>query len=311
MCVTGSSIRNLLAAGLVAGSMAVVRAQEKPSTAAPQQITRDKKPKQYLAWSPDGKRLACSYYPVAGRIAVAVMDADGGNLQVLSTDPAEFAPSWAPDGKRLVFVHVTQSGTDGELDIHAMNADGKDRKVLVDGKSFEGFPSWSPDGRKLLFTSTRDKTQEIYVADADGKNLKRITSNPSLKQYPRWSPNGKRIAYNCDVDGNFEIYVMRADGSNPRRLTNNPAMDIAPAWSPDGKRIAFVSLRDDNYEVYVMNADGSDPQNVSRYGGYDHFPAWKPDGTLTWISDRSIQLEVFALAREGFVNRPGAGDARK
>src|SRR5205814_8632065 len=94
-----------------------------PAQEAPRRITHDGKRKDHLCWAPDGRRLALSWYHQTGRIGVAVMDADGGNARVLTRDPVEFAPSWSPDGKRLVFVHDTQSGTDGELDIHQMNAD--------------------------------------------------------------------------------------------------------------------------------------------------------------------------------------------
>ncbi|HTE20023.1 MAG TPA: hypothetical protein VK689_16790, partial [Armatimonadota bacterium] len=103
----------------------------------PRRLTQDGRRKEDLAWSPDGKRLACSYYHRPGRIGVAVLDPETGEYKVLTEDPVERAPRWSPDGKRLVFVHVTQSGTDGELDLHAMNADGTGRSVLVSGKSFE------------------------------------------------------------------------------------------------------------------------------------------------------------------------------
>jgi len=84
-------------------ALAVVTAP--PSIPAARRLTRDGKLKQHLAWSPDGKRLACSYYHAMGKIAVALMDSDGGNLQILKGDPVEFAPGWSPDGQRLVFIH--------------------------------------------------------------------------------------------------------------------------------------------------------------------------------------------------------------
>ena len=265
---------------------------------SPRRVTTDGLRKEDLAWSPDGKRLACSYYHEPGRIAIALLDPTGGaNPRLLTKDPVERSPAWSPDGTHLVFVHVTQSGTDGELDIHQMDLEGNDRKPLMATKgAFENFPSLSPDGKRLLYTTTRDKTQEIYVADADGGNPKRLTSDSTLKQYPGWSPDGKQIVFNANRDGNFDIYVMDADGTHVRRLTDDPAMDVCPRFSPNGKHIAWVSMRDTNPEVYVMDADGSHARNVSQYPGYDHFPAWMPDGkTLTWVSDRDGRYDVYAL----------------
>jgi Tol biopolymer transport system component len=283
----------LLLVGLPPGAPAA------PEAPGPRRLTFDGRRKQDLAWSPEGARLACSLYHMPGRVGVAIIDPASGETRVLGTDPAEMAPSWSPDGKRLVFVHVTQSGTDGELDLFTMNADGTDRRLLVGGKSFENYPSWSPDGTRLLFTTTRDRTQELYIAAADGTGLRRLTSDPALKQHPCWSPDGKRIAFNSSQDGSFDIYVMQVDGSELRRLTEHPAADTWPCWSPDGKRIAFMSMREGNPEVFVMNADGSEPRNVSRSPGFDDCPSWRPAAagaaaSLTWVSDRAGGLDVFA-----------------
>jgi TolB protein len=52
------------------------------------------------AWSPDGQRIA---FVRDGHIAVA--DADGQNVQIVTDDPAatDWRPSWSADGSRIVF----------------------------------------------------------------------------------------------------------------------------------------------------------------------------------------------------------------
>ena len=291
-CRTMSATRRLPAlAASILGLAAAGGAQE-----TPRRLTRDGLRKEELAWAPDGRRLACALYHRPGRIGIAVAEPPGA-WTILTTDPVERAPAWSPDGKRLAFIHVTQSGTDGELDLHEMAPDGSGRRVLFAApKSFENHPSWSPDGKRLLFTTTRDKTQEIYTAGADGGDPRRLTQDPSLKQYPSWSPDGRRILFNSNRDGGFDLYEMDADGGGLRRLTDHPAADVCGAWCPDGRRVAFVSLRDENFEVYVMERDGSGLRNVSRHPGFDFSPAWKPDGkTLAWVSDRDGGFDVYAL----------------
>ena len=53
-------------------------------------------------WSPDGRRIAFAL----NECSVAVMDADGANLDVLASDPdlCQGDPSYTPDGSRLVYV---------------------------------------------------------------------------------------------------------------------------------------------------------------------------------------------------------------
>lgn len=265
-------------------------------TSQPVRLTRDGRRKEDLAWSPDGRRLACSYYHRPGRIGIGILDEPGVEFRVLTTVPVERAPSWSPDGRRLAFVHVTLSGTDGELDIHAMNADGSGRAPLIGGKAFDNFPAWSPDGSRLAFTTTRDKTQEIYLADGEGKNLRRLTSDSTLKQYPRWLPDGKTLLYASNPDGNFDLYLLPTEGGERRRLTDHPATDTCPAVSPDGKRVAWASLRDDDFEIYVMGLDGSGVRRVAPHPGYDYSPAWRDSKTLTWVTERFGRYEVVSVA---------------
>ena len=265
------------------------------------QLTRDGKRKEDLAWSPDGRQVAFSHYHARGKIGIGLMNADGSNVRLLSTERCERAPSWSPDGERLAFVKVTHSGTDGELDLYDMDLEGKDRRRLVTfpSKSFDNFPRWSPDGTRLLFTTTIDKTQEIYVCDKDGGNRKRLTSDPSLKQHPNWSPDGKLIIFAGAAEGSSDLWTMHPDGTNLRRLTTDSALETCPAWSPDGKRLAYVSTREGNPEIFVqaLDAEGKltgTATNVSKNPGYDFSPAWQPNGKgLSWVSDRAGRLDVF------------------
>ncbi len=70
----------------------------------------------YLAWSPDGKRIAFADWrfeePITqGRSDVYVVDADGSNLRRLTDSPrAKRYFRWSPDGKHLAYVHTLDDG---------------------------------------------------------------------------------------------------------------------------------------------------------------------------------------------------------
>jgi len=268
---------------------------------APHRLTTDGLQKQHPAWSPDGKLLAFTIY-VKGKVGIVQMapqDANWKHVTPLDDDP-EYEPEWSRDGKKLVYVHVSLSGTDGQLEIHTMNADGTDSKRIVapaKRPAQDEHPSWSPDGQTIAFTTTRDGNQEIYLCDSDGGNLRRITSHPGIDSHPTWSPDGTQIAFCTSRFGNMEIALMNADGSGIRRLTDNPAMDYQPKWSPNGKWIAFTSTRDGNYEIYLIRPDGTGLRNISESHALDKDPAWTPDSShVTFVSNRDGKFDLYSVA---------------
>jgi TolB protein len=252
---------------------------------------------QHLQWSPDGKKFL--FTRLQGKtMALWTMNVDGTDLRRLL--PNENAPHfdgcWSPDSQKIAFVQDRLKGTDGELQIDVVNADGSDRKPLVPHVAFEESPRFSPDGKTLIWVSTRAKNPDIWSVAIDGKNPKPLTNDPAFDINPNWSPDGKQIVFCSTRHGNYEIYVMKSDGSDVRRLTDHPKMDCWPAWSPDGKRIAFTSNRDGNYEIYLMDTDGTNLRNVSQHRAWDNFATWSPDGArLAFISNRGGTYEIYTI----------------
>jgi TolB protein len=271
-----------------------------PDASAAARLTHDGRFKQHPAWSPDGKTLAYTLY-ADGKVGLVALEP--GTQQPRPITPfdenPEYEPAWAPDGKHMAFVHDMLSGTDGQLEIHRMNADGGAAKRLVTPAkrpAQDEHPSWSPDGSAIAFTSTRDGNQEIYLCDPEGNNLRRITSHPAIDSHPTWSPDAQQIAFASSRFGNLEICLMNRDGSGIRRLTDHPAMDYNPKWSPDGKWIAFTSTRDGNYEIYVVRPDGTGLRNVTTNPALDKDAAWSPDSThLTFVSNRDGGFDLYTI----------------
>jgi TolB protein len=265
-------------------------------------ITQDGLDKHRPTWFPDGRR-----------ITFAREESDGSHIWQYVLDPAkpnslkrltdrkagvEYNGAVSPDGTRVLLVVVSLSGTQGNLDIALLKADGTDLKIVAGdegGKlSHQDWPSWSPDGKRFAFSSTHEGNQEIYVANDDGSNRVRLTQNPGLDAHACWSSDGKRIAFATDRWGGLELASVSPDGSSLTRLTESPGLDDYPAYAPDSRSIAFVSNRDGQFEVYVVRADGTNPMNVSHSPARDTFPTWTPDGNgITWVSNRTGGAEIF------------------
>jgi len=235
------------------------------------QVTNHPGVDRYVAWSPDGKRIAFyGKYDERKTWSIHTMNIDGTNRKRLTHAKHQWdsSPAWSPDGRKIVFSRSYRNAEGKWTEqIWIMNSDGSEQKQL---KSLTGGgPYFTKDGRIVYHSQT--ETSEICIADADGSDMRKLTNNDAEDWHPEVSPDGKQIAFISNRDGNQEIYTMNLDGSNQKRLTHNEVDDWYPSWSPDGLRIIFSSTKDEEPNIYIMNKDGSSLKSLIKNGKN---PAW-------------------------------------
>ncbi len=204
------------------------------------------------AWSPDGTKIAFVSNRNQGYLQIWVIDADGENPVRLTDGLVDANPNWSPDGK-LIAYDTDRDPEAPDLSprvIFVMDADGQNKRQLVEEPGWSTHPSWSPDGKRIAFVSDRHgQIDQIYAMDADGQNQRRITDDLENKRMPSWSNDGRRIAYVV----NHRLYVVDSNGENQRKLTKIVG-DDHPTWSPDSDTIAFQSWgRDGDFGIYTID----------------------------------------------------------
>jgi Tol biopolymer transport system component len=167
------------------------------------------------SWSPDGTTILVR----SDREAHAMIyryDVASGELEPFLEDA--YNPAWSPDGSMVAFVAFRRDEREN-LDLFVVNADGSDRRRVVDTGFDDFFPVWSPDGRRLAFASeAHDGDDDVFVVNLDGSGLTILTADHDGDDTPQlWGPEND-ILFFSDRPGGDAVwgYLMEPDGSNVR-----------------------------------------------------------------------------------------------
>ena len=185
------------------------------------------------SWSPDHSKIVFEI----GRIAI--VNADGSGLRVLSDVEGDHSPSFTPDGQRILFVHDAAK----QSDILIMNLDGSNRQVMLKTPTTsEWAPRFSPDGKKLAYMRTKKNATELVVLDLT-TNVHTVVAAPVNRfGSESWSPDSKRLAFSAGFSSvGCTIAIVDAIGTNRKNFPSGAAGCFHPTWSPDGTELAFTA----------------------------------------------------------------------
>jgi Tol biopolymer transport system component len=208
-------------------------------------------------WSPDGRQIVFTL----NECAIDIMDADGGNLHEIASDPDLCLgdASFTPDGARLVYTRFDPA-IEAEQ-IWSMKVDGSDQQFITDAGGPD--PNVSPDGQRISFKGPPDGA--LFVANIDGSGIVQISPSISVSYKHDWSPDGQHLVVsdNSDPapDEAANVVTVRPDGSDWTYLTHYPAgfRAYAGGYSPDGQWIVFRLVGPGlDPTMYRIRPDGSD-----------------------------------------------------
>lgn len=143
--------------------------------AKPVQLTWTNAPVQNLEpdWAPFGQTIVftrtghrippTTAIPTPGA-ELFVLSTTGPTARRLTTSKTTIGDrhaAFSPDGKQIAY----SSDRFGDQDLWVINANGRNNRLLAQGKMADIEPSWSPDGNSIVFLSTRTGATELWRLD--------------------------------------------------------------------------------------------------------------------------------------------------
>ncbi len=237
-------------------------------------------------------------------------------------------PVWSPDGKQMVY----RANVDGNNDIFAVDADGRNERNLTAHPASERLPVWSPDGGSVVFQRQGGNSWEAVHLVLNSGQETSLANGLGHSWNPAWSPDGNWIAFLRKDDLNLgigeellaylrtdntnqEIYVARIDGSELYNISNRPEPDWSPVWSPDSENLAYETTQGNRRVIQVVSVHS---WSQSKAVTIDHLvtvwhPVWAPDShRLAFQSSDNVGGSAVSgrLDIDIFVLDSGTGEMR-
>jgi Tol biopolymer transport system component len=214
-------------------------------------LTNDANKKWGLAWGKE-KMAYISYGNVLEKIFV--INPDGtGNTQLIPDNTRQGnyerymviwgAPSWSPDGSLLAYTSLDEKENPK---IYVVNADGTNKRLVIEDSFKQWSPSFSPDSKSIVYVSypeTKNK-EELFTVEISGIARKQLTFDEIKKNYPVWGPEGTIVfvSYENVMSSGEKLFAIDQDGKNRRLFINTDHKQRSPSFSLDGRKFAYAAI---------------------------------------------------------------------
>jgi Tol biopolymer transport system component len=249
-------------------------------------LTSDNLSEANPRWSPDGTRIVFTVSAKPDNYleenTLTIINADGGNRQILYSQGNISNPHWSPNGEYIAFFSTAV----GQRGVYIINADGTNVRNFNVAWLVEYF-AWSPDSQYLAVQAqSESRHQDIYlVTITDGEVQNLTQGNFGAAIAPAWTPDN-RITFSAITSDNSEIRILDPFVED---LTSQTFLPISTGaellWSP-------VELADE--AVFVNQGDiwlysAGELTNLTQDAEWVWWRDWSSDGRF--LAYTYIQFE--------------------
>ena len=179
-----------------------------------QQVTALRQGAADPAWSPDGRRIACTAQtggpddapPEEGKDAEERKRERADRVREITTLKYKFdGVGYLDDRRRHLFL----------ADLPAEGAAFAPARQLTRGDHNNSQPVWSPDGTQIAFISYREPDEDVtfrsdlWLLDPASGDCRKLTASGGGTVAPAWSPDGTQLAYLGHQEGEGTAALAR------------------------------------------------------------------------------------------------------
>jgi WD40 repeat protein len=255
-----------------------------------------------VAWSPDGKYIACG--DTGGYLRVCAFNGTVGSLlptQILVQPSGRPINSlaWSPNGKFIAFGDFNVSGGN-HIFLYVYSFSGTaltsvavlDRATSGAAALYYRSVSWSPDGKYLAaaYTSASPISfLDLYSFNGGALTNIGFVANESIVFYSvAWSPDGKHLALGDAAS--VRVFNMISLSSFTSVSYPTGATVNKVAWSPDGR---YLITADSGALVRVLAFNGNGAMSLTQLTNY---ATTSPASAVSWSANGKYMASGIATA---------------
>lgn len=158
------------------------------ATGETRDVTTDEWNDSLARWTDDGTQLIFvsdrDTDQAKGSERTWVVNADGGEPELLGEPVLAFAHWSSPDGEWLVYAAEDGSG------LRLSRADGSEDRAVHPMTPADQGPSWASDSSAFVFSNTGEAPRNILLMRVDARAPEQLTDDPADESAPNWEPAG-------------------------------------------------------------------------------------------------------------------------
>jgi dipeptidyl aminopeptidase/acylaminoacyl peptidase len=225
-----------------------------------------------VVWSPDGRRIYFGANPEQddeyneeNTQQIYLVDVAGGVPRAITTNPgSESSAAISPDGKQLAYVLTADRGSQPEIMVVALGADGglagEPKNLTADWDLIPESPTWSADGKTLRWEAGIGGNAHLFEAAAAGGSVRQVTTGDRQLNAVSWSGDGRLMAYTAtDARTPAEVFVAQPDGRGETRVTSFNDAWLAETVRMPAERLTWRVKDGTEIEGWVVKPVGVQP----------------------------------------------------